>query len=310
MKIIFLHLIFSTILFAESVQETTVKFLEQGKQSEAESYVEGVVKDNPSVDSIFIFGVLTRSRFNVERSLKVFGIIENKLKGERRDAVKLVMSIDSDKEKIENFTELNRVANASNDPFIWWLAAISARTVSKPDEGVLQYEKICKIWVPGPVLVHQTYANLLHELKRYDEAVIHRKIAIDQERAPWALHAMGVTLSAAGKENEAELYFKEAYDSEPDSKKYFYAYIESLFSQKKYQDAKVFLNPILEVEPDNAYANFKMGYAEFYTKNFKESELRWKKALDLEPGNESYKKTYEWSLKQKEKVKNKKADVP
>ena len=62
----------------------------------------------------------------------------------------------------------------------------------------------------GPFCVHQTWANLLNELEAYDQAAIHREIALKWDRYPVSLHGAAWTLLSGGRCEEALSCINEA----------------------------------------------------------------------------------------------------
>ena len=62
------------------------------------------------------------------------------------------------------------VENHPADPLLRWMMAIQCRSRGDNEKGVVHFAKLLEQWSPGPVLVHQTYANLLDNLDQYEEA--------------------------------------------------------------------------------------------------------------------------------------------
>ena len=90
-----------------------------------------------------------------------------------------------------------------DDIMIRWMLAVQCRNWDRNAEGAELYRQILERWNPGPVLVHQTYANLLDELGRFEEALVERYKAVKMEPAAWSYDGLGNTLDSLGRYKEA-----------------------------------------------------------------------------------------------------------
>jgi len=177
------------------------KLLSDGRQREAEEAlgerISANLKDEPA---IFLLGVLTRSRFDVDTGdqlLKEAADLDPK--SDDATAAAAMLAVDAagtDRGKLSDtaFDSLSALAKAHPDvPAYTWLVAIACRTTQRNEEGVAAYAELGKHFQIGPVLFHQTYANMLDELHRYDESLPHRKQAVKLEPASWAWQGLGDT---------------------------------------------------------------------------------------------------------------------
>jgi tetratricopeptide (TPR) repeat protein len=107
------------------------------------------------------------------------------------------------------------------DPLVLWMLGVECRSCKLDEEGVKYYAQLCNLWNPGPVLVHQTYANLLDDLGRSDEALPHRKLAVKLEPAAWAYDGLGNTLTALKRWNEADEAYLNSTTRDPNDVQYW-----------------------------------------------------------------------------------------
>ncbi len=115
------------------------------------------------------------------------------------------------------FGRLKKLADDNDDDvMIRWMAAVECRQWNRNEQGVELYKQILEKWNPGPVLVHQTYANLLDQLKRYDEALVERKIAVKLEPAGYSYGALADTYSHMQRWDEANEWYAKAVEIQSD----------------------------------------------------------------------------------------------
>ncbi len=154
----------------------------------------------------FFAALLVRSRFNVEEAAPIFAFIAEGSSATRQGkAARLMLAIDQNKNTEASFTALGKLAMESKpvEPLIVWLYAISARTLRKNKAGIAAYTLLLKNIRVGSALVHQTFGNLLDGENRYEEALVHRKLAVKLEPAPWSYDGLAMTLHRLNRNGEA-----------------------------------------------------------------------------------------------------------
>ena len=122
----------------------------------------------------------------------------------RRPSARLIRRLDSDQMKwatpqIVNdaFADFKKLVDENpDDIMIRWMLAVQCRNWNRNAEGAELYRQILDRWNPGPVLVHQTYANLLDELARFEEALVEHYKAVKMEPAAWSYDGLGNTWTA------------------------------------------------------------------------------------------------------------------
>ena len=222
-----------------------VRLLAGGDQRAAESSVLMSLQRNPQdQQSLFWSAVLLRSRFEVQSAGPRFAktVVSNPDSPEGL-ASACILGIDVSKDQLSAiyyFNALLILANQHPDSIpIHWMAAVMTRTLTRSDAvnlgsdvrtrilryGVQEYENVLALMNrvtpgPGPVLIHQTMANLLDQLDASDLALIHRQIAVKQERALWSLNALAQTLVRLGRPAEALPIAQQAISMSGNEKSY------------------------------------------------------------------------------------------
>lgn len=249
--------------------------------------IKALPKNSPAIEPLkeefsqvaFWNGVFCRSRFSVSDAIALFCVVidtaPNSL--EAKLAANII-GVDLAKNKQTAFYFFNAlIALAEENPKsvpTHWLIAILSRSItgkshpyyssiSQPELfhiqncGVRHYEKLLREFSPGPgpVLVHQTLANLLSGLRCKELALAHRETALAMERAPWVLHGMGQEHLEMGNYNEALRFFQEAIDKDKDSPPaYYYKDLGLAFwNLKRYQEALQAWDKAAQIDPDSSH---------------------------------------------------------
>jgi thioredoxin-like negative regulator of GroEL len=173
-------------LSPSAVESRVDELLSAGRQAEAEALLRQYAEPYRTNQRImFLRACCSRSRFQVDRSFPLFAAVAN------MDADTVsgrcawhIMHLDGQRDIDEHSASLRRLTDENpDDTMVRWMAAVQCRTFDRNEEGVEHYKKILEKWDPGPSLVHQTYANLLSELKRYEDALVERRMAVELEPA-------------------------------------------------------------------------------------------------------------------------------
>jgi len=208
----------STTAPTQTPRERALAFVAAGNQRAAEHLIEGLLQDTaknhvrPHVEDVFFAAVCRRSRFEIQQAAPLFKYVnEANSFTTHGQAAGLILEIDSQKNVDADFATLDELwSHNQTDPLLLWMVAVQCRSLKKPDIGVNRYEMLCQLWNPGPVLVHQTYANLLDELHRSGEALVHRQMAVKIEPQYWSYDGLGNTLTALGRWVEADAAYAES----------------------------------------------------------------------------------------------------
>lgn len=215
-----------TKLFAQSaadarqVNSSAMRLLAEGRQLDTEDLLDRAIARFP-VDQriLFVRGVLWRSRF-CELYAKFYFYAVQSLDGSTPmgQASGVVLAMDRGEKVSDGFEGLQNLARKNpDDLFLHWLFCIQSREHRKhSEEAAAYYKVILKQWNPGPVLVHQTYANILSEqLGRHEEALKHRRIAVELDPQSWSYQGLANTLSKLERYREAEPAYAKAVELDP-----------------------------------------------------------------------------------------------
>lgn len=197
-------------------------WLAAGKQREIERVLAEAVRTFPNDARLLFFAAACeRSRFDLDAARPLF---ERVVKADAEDglygrAARMILDMDARRDIGKNFDALRALADKHmDDPMVVWMAGVQCRTVGQPDKGLVYYERLLKLLGdgPGPVLVHQTYANLLDDCGRPEDAMPHRRMAVKLEPAGWSYDGMANTLTRLGRFDEADAAYAKAIElSEP-----------------------------------------------------------------------------------------------
>ncbi len=201
-------------------------------QSLPEGSPEQVLLREELAKTFFWNAVLRRSRFAIEEATVLFCLaIDADPSSLNAKIAANTIGVDLAKNKETAFYFYNALLSLAEEnprsvPALWLTGILSraltgqyySYSLSQPELfhlrncGVRHYEKLLREFLPGPgpVLVHQTLANLLSDLRCYDLALMHRETALKMERSSWVLHAMGCELLAMGSYKDAIVLFQEA----------------------------------------------------------------------------------------------------
>ena len=215
---------------AASAFTRAIRFLADGKQADAEQLIQDQLQSESNArqpldaDEVFLLAVCTRSRFEIDNALPMFiavtQLAPNTLHG--RAAADIIRLDQHDGDPEAQFADLDQLCAANpDDPLILWMVGVQCRTLNKVDIGVVRYRKLCTMWDPGPVLVHQTFANVLDDAGKYDESLIHRRIAVRLEPEGWAYEGLANTLTHLKRWGEADAAYAKCTGMEPDNVHYW-----------------------------------------------------------------------------------------
>ena len=221
-----------------------MRLLAAGDQKQAEAKVlEALKRDPRDPDLLFLAAVLERSRFDVAGAARVFArTMELSPSSPEGLASACILGVDLSRDQRSALYYFNALLivsrqNPGSIP-IQWMAAVMTRQLTKKDRfhlssdihkrilecGIREYEKVLALMAPqpGPVLVHQTMANLLDDVQGYDAAQVHREAALKMERRPWSLQAAADTLTRLDRPAEAVALMNECIAMRPDDANDFY----------------------------------------------------------------------------------------
>ena len=92
------------------------------------------------------------------------------------------------------------------DPILLWMGGVAGRATRQNHRGAGFYERMLARIEQGPGIVHHTYANLLDDLRRYDESLVQRRKAVELRPRGFTYQGLVNTLSSLGRVEEALEY--------------------------------------------------------------------------------------------------------
>jgi tetratricopeptide (TPR) repeat protein len=230
--------------FPKAIQ--LVGLLQDQKPEEADKFAEANFKEiRAGQRTLFLLAACARSRFDIKGTgpflHAIYGINTNTPSGK---CAQLVRRLDSDKMRwappqIVNdaFADFKKLVDANpGDIMIRWMMAVECRHWDRNAEGAQLYQQILEQWEPGPSLVHQTYANLLDELHRYDDALVERYKTVKLEPAAWSYDGLGNTLDSLGRSKEASEAHAMAARLAPNSLPIWIHWARGLLGTGKYHE--------------------------------------------------------------------------
>ena len=241
--------------------QTALALLKQGKQTEAEKTLyQAVQHDQENQRLVFFMGACARSRWQKRDALPIFDYVAklNPATPEGKCAA-LMLAIDTQQDHETSFAALEALQKEHpDDLLILWMSAVACRELGNRDaplvyseKGAYFYSKLLEELDPGPVLLHQTYANILSErLDRHEEALKHREIALRLEPAAWSHQGMANTLSRLGRYAEADNHYQKCVELDPNGSSYFASWAWSMSRRKDYAKAYKLYEKVVEMEPN------------------------------------------------------------
>jgi tetratricopeptide (TPR) repeat protein len=278
---------------SSSAYDTALDLLKKGKQDQAEETLDAAVRqDDQNQRLVFFMGVCARSRWMKKEAWPIFAYTAKLHPGtpEGRCAA-LMLAIDTEKEYTNSFAALEGVHKKyPQDPLILWTTAIACRELGRrgapriySEKGAEYYSELLKMMDPGPVLLHQTCANILsEELGRHEEALKHREIAVRLEPAPWSYQGMANTLTRLKRYDEADINYKKSVEMSDNNPGYIGSWAWSMCERNDYQKAFRLYKQIADLTPDDPDAWNKLGWCAGMLNRPEESQRYYNNAKALQ----------------------------
>ena len=172
-----------------------------------------------------------------------------------------------------------------------WLLAVECRNYNRNEEGVRAYEALGKHFKTGPSLFHQTYANLLDELGRSEEALPHRKLAVQLEPASWSFGGLAHTCVQLGRPADAADAYDQWLKLQPGSVAAWRGSATQRLLAKQPDKAVDAAHHWVDLQPKSAAAYALLGRSLAANRKISEAADAYKQAATLEPSNDNYAST-------------------
>ena len=172
-------------------------------------------------------------------------------------ASRLALDFDRHHQREKFGALLDQIDQNPDDAFLLWLCGIMGREAGRHssdralcEAGADAYRKLLGIWDVAPVLVHQTYANLLaEELDQEEAALPHRRLAVKLSPKGWSYQGLGNTLTDLNHFDEANVVFSNCLACAPGNPDYLYSWALSRKAAGDYENAIAKCAAALEQDP-------------------------------------------------------------
>ena len=281
---------------AAQVHDAVIGELSAGRQDRAEAILSVYTGIHTNDQRLaFAQAVCTRSRFNTQQAdgqfRRVFAMDPRTAEGH---CARFVLELDDHNQVDKNFTGLRLLAADNPDnPLFHWMIGIQCRDFyrhtfrkDRSAEGCRAYQRVLELFDVGPVLVHQTYANILsEELDRNEEALVQRRIAVELEPKAWTYDGMANTLSAMKKYDEANVAYAKSTELAPNDAEYWLHWSGSLYNQGRFEDCISKSKTVLAIDPGSYLARYYWGMALEAQAKRKKALEQYEEAIRLNPAN-------------------------
>jgi tetratricopeptide (TPR) repeat protein len=265
-----------------------LKYLSVGRQTDAETIARQLAVKYPDDEAVqFMQAVLVRSRFDVEAAFPFFRrVITLAPDSARGQCAQFMLNIDARIVPQKNFDDLCDLARQHPaDAFLVWTAAIAARTLNCNLEGVEFYNLLCRQFSAGPSLVHQTYGNILAELRLYELALAQRRITVAMESAPWSVDTFASTLGHLRFFEASDAAHNAVTQASPQSRQYWLNWAIDLHQWGHHDDAIAKCRKMLELNPSDAAALYEWGWNLEAQDKLDEALTQYQAAARADPGH-------------------------
>ena len=280
----------STEAKAQGAYEEAMGLLSKGRQKDAEALMDEACGTYPDCQRLFFFrGVLERSRFNTfaagQSFSRVYALGEETVPGRAGAAVTTMdmgLMVEAGFESLRSL-----IAEYPDKILVRWLFAIECREHRTHSlEAAQQYEVILEEWETAPVLVHQTYANILTEaLDRPEDALKHRWLAAELEPKDWTYQGLANTLKALGRYEEADEVYAKLLELAPKESDFWRQWGTCLFHMGDYAGAVTKFKAAYACGPSDVSYLLFWGRCLQLQGRLEEGFLKYTEAFVQEPGH-------------------------
>lgn len=141
---------------------------------------------------------------------------------------------------------------------------------------------------PGMTAAWSALGTCLRQTERYDEAAEAYRRALEGERDPRVLFNFALSLSRAGKGDEAITAYQEAVALDPAFKEAHYNLGKALYDAKRYEEAIASLQAALQLDPEAYATYFMLGLTHYQLGRFQQAVEAYNNALARKETPESF----------------------
>ncbi len=244
----------------DTAHSEIMNMLSAGKQADAEEMLAVLVGAFPEDQPLaFAQAVCSRSRWAKSRAAwqfrRVMELAPSTVEGK---AARYMLDLDARKMVADNMNGLRILIQQNpKHPLLLWLMGMACQDNFKhtgettyAKEGERSYRALLNIWNVGPVLLHQTFANILSEqLSLMEEALKHRQVAAELEPAGWTYQGLANTLTMMERYDEADRAFAKLMELAPDDAEYWWNWALMLSKAGRYEDCIEKCRKSTELDP-------------------------------------------------------------
>jgi tetratricopeptide (TPR) repeat protein len=268
--------------------------LSEGRQQDAEALLDVFAEVHTNDQRLaFIQATCSRSRFSINRAdmqfEQVMAMNPTTVEG---NAARYMLELDARRNVQDNMNGMRLLIGQNPDsPLLLWLMGIACQDNYKrtgetklAKEGADSYRLLMKRFTVGPVLVHQTFANILAEqLALYEEALPHRELAVRLEPAAWTYQGLANTLTSLKRYDEADAAFRKVIEFDPDSAMFWAQWADSQSKADKYDSCIEKSRKAIELDPSYHRAYASLGFALQAQGKLEEALTAYKRAIAVNP---------------------------
>lgn len=274
-------------------EDAVFGLLSNGKQAEAEELLDVLARRFPTDQRLaYIQALCSYSRFSRARAAAQFqGVITLGPATAYGCAAHLAIELGEQRNVEANMKGLHLlVEQQPQNPYLLWTLAIACRnfykhtgTTTYSAEGERCYRQLLAQFAVGPVLVHQTFANIMDEQDKYEESLVHRRIAVQQEPSSWTYGALGATLNDMKRYQEAEQAYTQAVSFDDRDPQMWASLAWVLDSLEKHAPCIAACQKALALDPGSVRALRAWGWTLEQQGHSGEAVALYKKALAVNP---------------------------
>jgi len=271
-----------------------MNMLSTGRQADAEEMLAVLVGAFPEDQPLaFAQAVCSRSRWAKSRAAwqfrRVMELDPSTVEGK---AARYMLDLDARKLVEDNMNGLRILIQQNpKNPLLLWLMGMACQDNYKhtdkttyAKEGAQSYRDLLNLWDVGPVLLHQTFANILSEqLELMEEALKHRQLAAELEPAGWTYQGLANTLTRMKRYDEADLAFAKLMELDPDDAQYWWNWALMLNQAGRNEDCIEKCRKSAELDPTYYKAYKTWAYALHSLHRLDEALTMCKKVISMNP---------------------------
>lgn len=278
----------------ERAHAEIMNMLSAGRQADAEEMLAILVGAFPENQPLaFAQAVCSRSRWAKSRASwqfrRVMELAPSTVEGK---AARYMLDLDACKMVEDNMNGLRILIQQNpKNPLLLWLMGMACQDNYKhtdkttyAEEGARSYRALLDLWDVGPVLLHQTFANILSEqLDLMEEALKHRQLAAELEPAGWTYQGLANTLTKMKRYDEADVAFAKLMELDPDDAQFWWNWALMLNQAGRNEDCVEKCRRAAELDPTYFKAYKTWAYALHSLDRLDEALAMCQKVISMNP---------------------------